>query len=263
MADRALFLAQFPGEETTKRTYDYMLGYLEAERPLIDYSPLTFVELVNSRKWSNPTARLALSALKAFLRWKRVDSPMLNFRIPKRQSQPGRRLTLGQRDRLLAAAAAGRHPKRDTAIIRLMWDSLIRSFEVVEARTDRLDLEQRELLLLTKAASGKGRQWEVKRFSNETADALREWLSVSPGGAQLFGLGKDGLACLFKRLSARAGFKVSGHDLRRGGASYQVERGVPDRLVMLAGGWKSHDVFQRYTIGAELRALDGLLWGEK
>src|SRR3990167_7557372 len=92
VADRALFLAQFPGEETTKRTYDYMLGYLEAERPLIDYSPAAFVELVNSRNWSNPTARLALSALKAFLRWLGEPHPMLGFRIPKRQSAPGRRL---------------------------------------------------------------------------------------------------------------------------------------------------------------------------
>ena len=50
--------------------------------------------------------------------------------------------------------------------------------------------------------------------------------------------------------------KISPHDFRRGGASYMIEIGVPARLVKKQGGWKSWDVFNRYTEGAQLSAMD-------
>ena len=260
MKDRALFLRQLNAEETTKRSYSYMLAYLENARPLHNFTPESFLGFVRARGWANPTARLALAALKAYLRWLGAPHPMLDLRIPKRQSQPGRRLTLEQRDNLLQAAERTYNPERDQAIIRVLWDTFVRSFELTEARLDGVNLKQRELVVLTKAANGKGRQWELKRFSPETAAALQAWLDKHPGGERLFPLTRDGLACLFKRLGRHVGLRVSPHDFRRGGASYQVERGVPDRLVMKQGGWRSHEVFERYTIGAELRALDELLW---
>ena len=71
----------------------------------------------------------------------------------------------------------------------------------------------------------------------------------------------DGVACIFKRLSKKVGFRVSPHDFRRGGASYMSEQGVPDRIVMVQFGWKDYAIFHRYTRKVRLHALDDLLWG--
>lgn len=41
-----------------------------------------------------------------------------------------------------------------------------------------------------------------------------------------------------------------------------VEIGMPARLVKKQGGWKSWDVFNRYTEGAQLSAMDEYLTRE-
>ena len=57
------------------------------------------------------------------------------------------------------------------------------------------------------------------------------------------------------------GFTVGAHDFRRGGATAALKR-ADSRFVMKQGGWKSSEVFLKYTEQAELNTFAELMWGE-
>lgn len=127
----------------------------------------------------------------------------------------------------------------------------------------------------------KGKEWEEKRLFPPNLEAIERWLNdrryygeavdpdnpIDQSGSLFFNqrgetLTRDGLQCLLKRLGKRAGIKTSPHDFRRGGISHMVNMGVPDRLIMLQSGHKTHRVFEKYARGAKLSALDQWFGGE-
>ncbi len=87
--------------------------------------------------------------------------------------------------------------------------------------------------------------------------ALEQWRPLSEDG-RIFGLSREGVSSLIKRLSKRIGFQFSPHDIRRGAGSYMAENNIPDRIVRKQLGIRTHSVYQRYTERASLKALDKL-----
>ncbi len=63
--------------------------------------------------------------------------------------------------------------KRDYAILRLLWDNVLRRGEISQANIKDLDLDGRSLLILGK---GKGNQKESVTLSSATVKAIMEWL---------------------------------------------------------------------------------------
>ncbi len=185
---------------------------------------------------------------------------MFDVEKPTGERKPQRSLKPSQRNVLLAIVAGGRNPEREFALIRLMWDTGARTFEIANALWEHVDLEERTISLETKAARKKPRKWEVKRFSPATAEALMEWQEVSPIGETIFGLSRDGIYSLFKRLSKKAGFCVSPHDFRRGLVAHMKEKHIADSLGMQQTGIRTHSIYDQYGQAARLRALDGQLW---
>ena len=274
----SLFLREFDAEESTKRAYSHHLFYVQEYLnkkgiALSKVNRAEYDDFLSSHDWSNASQRLNLSALKAYLRWKGDGHPLQKFRIPRRQSKPQRFLRPDQLELLLDACDTCHTimATRNRAMLLTLWDTLLRSSEIVRIQLYHLDLSLKMLRVDTKATNGKGRTWETKVFSSRTAEAIKEYLEVRQhyslvGDPYLFvsmtgtKLTQGGFRCVVKRLRKHVGFQVSPHDFRRGGAAHAVERGVPDRLVMQQGGWKTHSVFQRYTEGAKLTAYAHMLW---
>ncbi len=274
----SLFLREFDAEDSTKRAYGHHLSYIQEflNREGITLGKITrhdYDKFLSSHDWSNASQRLNLSALKAYLKWDGGGHPLQDFRIPRRQSKPQRFLRPDQLELLLDACNSCHKimAVRNRAMILVLWDTLLRSSEICRIQLYHLDLSLKMLRVDTKATNGKGRNWETKVFSDRTADAIRDWLAVRDkrslvGDPYLFvsmtgtALTQGGFRCVVKRLRKHVGFQVSPHDFRRGGAAHAVERGVPDRLVMQQGGWKTHSVFRKYTEGAKLSAYANLLW---
>ena len=275
----SLFLREFDAEDSTKRAYghhlSYIQSYLNEERTTLgNIDRHVYDEFLSSHDWGNASQRLNLSALKAYLKWEGDGHPLQDFHIPRRQSKPQRFLRPDQLELLLEKCDTSRMAVRNRAMILTLWDTLLRASEVCRIQLYHTDLSLNMLRVDTKATNGKGRTWETKVFSDRTAEAIRKWLDVRQqrsrvGDPYLFvsmtgtALTKGGLKCVFRRLRKHVGFQVSPHDFRRGGAAHAVERGVPDRLVMQQGGWKTHSVFRRYTEGAKLTAYANMMWDNK
>ena len=63
--------------------------------------------------------------------------------------------------------------KRDYALLRLLWDNVLRREEVCQVNLEDLDLEGKTLKILGK---GKGTQKEAVTLSKPTVEALQDWL---------------------------------------------------------------------------------------
>ena len=262
-------------QPTTKTTYsrlaNYYLGSLNGTG-LGDSTVRDFKEYVKTRKYGNSTARLSLTAIQMHIRDLGMeDHPLLGYKIPNLLPPPQPTLTFDQKEALLRECDTSKPlGARDAAIIELLWVCGPRKSEIPEILLDRLDLEDRWVSFETKAIRGKGKQWRTARLNPGTVKALKHWLKLkvaSPDCKTIFcgqsgnALTPGGIGCIFKRLSKKAGFRVSPHDFRRGGASYMCECGAPDRLVMNQFGWRDYATFHRYTRKVQLYALDDLLWG--
>ncbi len=274
----SLFLREFDAEDSTKSAYGHHLSYIqeylnEEGIALGKIDRIAYDKFLSTNDWSNASQRLNLSALKAYLNWEGDGHPLLDFRIPKREPPPGRFLRPDQLEILLDKCDSFRDTiaTRNRAMILTLWDTLIRASEVCRIQLYHLDLSTRLLKVDTKAANHKGRNWEAKKFSARTAEAIEEWLNVrdqlsTEGDPYLFvsvtgtALTQGGFRCVIKRLAKEVPFRVSSHDFRRGGASFASESGVPDRLVMHQAGLKTHRVYMRYTEGAKLAAYANLMW---
>ncbi len=261
----ALFIPRegFEGQETTRELYNRHNGYLEDWMNGMTIDQMTvshWEQFIDFRGWGYKSQRLALSSIRYWLREIAHDMshPIWKVEWPQGVRKPQRTLTISQRDKLLEVARNTRNPLRDTALIRLLWDVGGRKFEIASATWENVDLEERTIYLLTKAEDLKPRQFELKRFSPETAEALQEL--KSHGAVKIFGLKRSGITMLFRRLSVKVGFPVSPHDFRRGLISHMTERGVSDTLGMQQTGIKTHRVYAQYGAGARLKALDGQIW---
>ena len=265
---RLLFIPRrgFKGQSTTLEAYNRDLGYLgdwlQQERLTIEkMTAAHWDQFIEFRGWAYKAQRRALSASRFILRrMGMVNHPLFTVEWPQGVRKPQRTLKLSQRNKLLEAAQDTQNPKRDTALIRLLWDVGGRKFEIADALWEMADIEGHTIKLLTKAEDLKPRQWETKRFSSETAEALAEWRTKRALARLVFGLSREGISSVFKRLSVRVGFRVSPHDFRRGIGTYMAENGVSDRLAMKQLGIKTHAVYQNYSEAAQLKALDGMIW---
>ena len=253
--------------EQTRKSYRWFLNRLVDWMEQKDIDPaaldadLLVLFLDDQTGRGDNSRRLAICAARSFYRWwKGSKSPVLECKLKRVNPEPQRCLSPKQAVQLLAAMNPLTDPgARDLAIVTLMMDTGLREAEICRADLQRLNLEERKLRVIVK-----GGVWGKAVFSKETADHLDRWLVVRNElrgkfhalAPTLFVKLDDGEALqpqtlreLFRRLSARVGFQVSAHDLRRTFATLSTKAGAPTRVAMAAGRWNNLDVFSKYTAG--------------
>lgn len=212
------------------------------------------------------TMNARLSALRVFMDWavkeQELDSHDLDrVEWAKKDDKIPDYITEEQRDALIKACAGKSFQAiRDAALIGLMFNSLLRSDEVlsIRARGD-LDLRKRSVHV----RRGKGGRERSTGFSPQTAQLLDRYQRARAkhkhAASDALWIGKfgplsyAGLWQIFYRRSEQAGLDgIHPHMTRNGGAVDWKKRGGSTEGLMAVGGWKSVEMVMHYTRAAEI-----------
>lgn len=186
-----------------------------------------------------------------------VTNPFHRMKPPHVPEQPVPVLTDAQLSELLATCKGPEFiERRDTALIRLLVDTGIRSSELLGLTVDDLDFEQDVALVL-----GKGGRGRAVPFGNRTGEALRRYLRLrarhphARNPALWIGargvLRQAGLRQLLNRRAAAAGIgHVHPHQFRHTMAHRWLADGQQEQDLMRLAGWRSRQMVGRYAASA-------------
>lgn len=173
-------------------------------------------------------------------------------------------LELAEVERLLAAAAHGRHPARDRALLEFLYGTGARISEAVGACVDDLDLAAEVVTL-----HGKGGRTRLVPVGGYAAAAMRDWLTAArPALAarraagrravpHVFlngrgtALSRQGAWMILRQVATRAGLdaeRISPHTLRHSYATHLLDGGADVRVVQELLGHASVTTTQIYTL---------------
>lgn len=163
------------------------------------------------------------------------------------------------------------HHRRDDAIIRLMFETAIRSGELADLQLDDLDIIAR-LITIRRGKGGAGR---IVPIGQATTEALLVYLhereqhplAATPDlwlGRHGKRFGREGLSRCLRRRARRAGVQgFRPHRLRHTAAHRWLAAGGSESGLMAIAGWTRTDMLIRYTraraserAAAEARRLD-------
>jgi site-specific recombinase XerD len=211
---------------------------------------------------SPATALAYFKGVQQFWRWceeeGEVDhSPMARMRPPRVPQNPPP--VLAEDDvRALLRACEGQdfEDRRDSAIIRLLYDTGARLSELVGMTTDSLDLDLR---LLT--VTGKGQRKRLLPIGNKTVKAIDRYLRVRarhPDADMPYvwlgrngRLGTTGVQQMLKRRTRQAGLPpVNPHRFRHTWASRWMSSGGSETDLLTLAGWRSRQMLSRYGASA-------------
>lgn len=170
---------------------------------------------------------------------------------------------------LLAATGDSLRGLRDTALLRLAYDTMCRSSELITLRIDDLattphGIEIRHSVLLRKSKVDQAAQGRWLPLRPRTVDAIRQWMSaakikdglilrgVSRHGAVMESLCNGQIGRIYKRVARQAKLdpnlvaRISGHSFRVGAAQDLLASGASMPTIMHRGRWSKSDTVMRY-----------------
>jgi site-specific recombinase XerD len=202
-------------------------GNLEAFATWLDETPLR-ITWRGSRKRTLQGLHGRMKDLRAFVSWcigERYLPPGTKVILPK---LPEASFTVLTNEQLVAVfcckylTAAGAQGVRNRALVGVLLDTGMRLAELATLTLDRLFLEERMILVI-----GKGTKRRHVFFNAGTADELAHWLRVRPAEfATLFGLTRDGIRMLLKRLQRETGIHLHAHLFRHQAATMMARQGM-------------------------------------
>ena len=151
---------------------------------------------------------------------------------------------------LATASGTGFDPRRDSAIVRMLFDTGMRRAELCGLTCHDIDME-----LAVASVMGKGRRPRSCPFGDQTATAPARYLRVrakhAHAGVDALWLGRNGslstsgVAQMLRRRGRQAGVEVHPHMFRHAFASAYLSDGGQESDLMRLAGWRSSTMAAR------------------
>lgn len=270
----------------TVSNYRYYLN--RAETILGELSKLTpeeYIKFLDNPLWSTDHRWVWGCCIRSFLRWSTGETnPILKIKLNRSPMVPHRTMTKKQviqlltwfvRARSRAVEMTNKYTEikgslvwkidRDLAIALFLLDTGLRISEICRLDIDHVDFERKHFVVLAK-----GGKYHHGIFSDRTLQSLKNWMAIrgpiaKPGVKNLFvsigghtpgyRMTRCGIALEVRRWGIASGLgPLSPHDFRRTFAVMASQNGVPEQILMQAGGWSNSSMIKRYT--QHLRAED-------
>lgn len=257
--------SKYHWQPTTKTTGLRHLTYWER---WLDGRSIDEVGIVDFEVWrgdlclSESMDYNSLCFMKSFLKWMGKDThPLLGHSVKRHSAKMQPYLTLDEYIKLFDAALHTT-PKgiQDATIVTFLWETWARADSVINTSLPNIDLKSQEVHFIQK-----GGDYHTSAYGPDLAQMLDEWLPVRQKIAKCdslfinvrFGtkLTYWGLRWIVDLLGDKTGICVKPHMFRRGGARNHASDKGNDRVGMEQGGWKSFEMYRRYTRGVSLDAF--------
>lgn len=158
------------------------------------------------------------------------------------------------RRRCESEAQAHRRHVEMSAVLPLMFDSMLRADEMVRARWGDLSTTPHPTsghykLRIPVSKTDQNGNGTYSFVSRPTWEALQRWRTMSPDpdGRICTSPSANALAGRIRRLGEAAGIEgLSGHSCRRGAATELAHNGATEQQLKSAGRWKRSDTVARY-----------------
>lgn len=264
------FLAPKTWRPHTKQTCQRHLGYWQdwlENKNLVEISIADFEHWVADKGWGDSMHYNSLWAIKSYIRWLDIEHPLLKHSVP-------RKIPLYKFHKLSEVQAMANTcdlstPKglQDATIVWFLWETWARANEVINATVEFLDLEEQEISFVAKAGDS-----HTSAFGPDLRELLEHWLPVRatiarPETETIFinirrgtPLVYTGIYSIFTTLGEKVALKAQMHSVRRGAAKKHAEDGGNDRQGLEQGGWKSWEMYWRYTRGVRLDSFKKKRW---
>ena len=133
---------------------------------------------------------------------------------------------------------------RNKTVIAVLVESGLRLSELVSVTKSNIDWQEHTIKDL-----GKGQKEGKAPFGSVSEALLKQWLSEYKPifGENIWGLNKNGIQIMLKRLKVATGIPCNAHSFRRAFASSLRRAGVDTLTIKDLGRWESLEMVQRYT----------------
>jgi len=131
---------------------------------------------------------------------------------------------------------------RDKAMIALFTESGLRLSELTNIKFQDIDWSNVVIKVL-----GKGRKEAYAPFGELTEKYLKEWLTLYTPNGNIWGINKNGIQTILRRLQEKTGLPCNPHTFRRTFACLLRKAGVDTMTIKDLGRWESLEMVQRYT----------------
>lgn len=224
--------------------------------------------IVSIMERSKPaTAHNRFRGLQRFFNWyaTRVDdfrSPMAKLSPPRLPKHMPRVLGLEEIKAVLGTSqGTSFEDRRDTALIRLLFDTGLRRGEVANLRYSPTDPDDRDIDIrrgIVLVHHGKGDKNNRVPIGDKTAEAIEDYLRVrkrhTHAGEPWLWLGKrgrltdSGIAQVIRDRGLRVGLpNLHAHDFRHAATHHELAGGMNEADVMAKRGWDSPAMLRRYA----------------